>query len=93
MLFRSVSVFLSFFAGLIAMARFSHQERRWRSLVLNLFGAAVVAFTLVVNLARVTPIVSIAATLIIAAILHFMWVRNGRPPGIREVEVASERQP
>jgi hypothetical protein len=42
-LFYAVSVFLSFLAGLVAMARFSLADRRWVQLVVNLLGAVAVA--------------------------------------------------
>jgi amino acid transporter len=89
-LFYAVSVFLSFLAGLAAMARFAKQGRRPGSLVLNVFGAAVVAFTLVVNLARGLPMVSLAAALLVALGLHRVWVRAGRPRGIGSVAAEAE---
>jgi amino acid transporter len=89
-LFYAVSVFLSFLAGLVAMARFSAREGRRGSLALNAVGAAVVAFTLVVNLGRGLPIISLAAALLIAVALHRVWVRAGRPTGISEVEELAE---
>lgn len=90
MLFYAVSVFLSFLAGLAAMARFARQDRRIGSLTLNVFGAVVVAFTLVVNLARGLPLVSLGAALLIAAGLHQVWVRAGRPRGIGDVAAEAE---
>ena len=89
-LFYAVSVFLSFLAGLAAMAFFSHRERHRGALLLNLIGAVVVGFTLVVNLARGLPIVSLAAALLIAALLHRVWVGAGRPPGIRNLAAQAE---
>jgi len=89
-LFYAVSVFLSFLAGLLAMAVFSRREHRSGLLVLNLFGALVVAFTLVVNLARGLPLVSLAASLAIAGGLYRVWVRAGRPGGIRDVAAEAE---
>lgn len=89
-LFYAVSVFLSFLAGLLAMALFSYRDRRRGSLVLNLAGAAVVAFTLVANLSRGTPLVSLIAALLIAGILYVMWVKNGRPRGIRNLAAEAE---
>ncbi|CAA9424355.1 MAG: Uncharacterized amino acid permease, GabP family [uncultured Rubrobacteraceae bacterium] len=85
-LFYAVSVFLSFLAGLVSMAMFSYREGERRSLVLNAGGALVVGFVLVMNLARVTPLASVAATLLIAAGLYGLWVRNGRPRGIAGAE-------
>jgi peptidoglycan/LPS O-acetylase OafA/YrhL len=89
-LFYAVSVFLSFLAGLLAMAVFSRRDHRPGLLVLNLFGAVVVAFTLVVNLARGLPLVSLAASLAIAGGLYRVWVRAGRPGGIRDVAAEAE---
>ncbi|MDQ2758195.1 MAG: amino acid permease [Actinomycetota bacterium] len=89
-LFYAVSVFLSFLAGLAAMAVFSHAEGRSRSLVLNVVGAVVVAFTLVVNLSRGLPVVSLAASALIAGGLWVSWVRAGRPGGIRDLESGQE---
>jgi amino acid transporter len=89
-LFYAVSVFMSFLAGLLAMARFAHQDRRPGHLALNLTGAVVVAFTLVVNLARGLPIVSLVAALVVAAGLYGAWVRNGRPGGVRDLAADAE---
>ena len=91
-LYYAVSVFMSFLVGLLAMARFSQQERNAsdRS-VLNAIGAFVVAFTLVVNLARGHPIVSVAAALAIGWALHRLWSRAGRPRGIASVLIEAER--
>ncbi|RDV44018.1 amino acid permease [Leifsonia sp. ku-ls] len=90
-LFYAVSVFLSFLAGLIAMARFSWHERNYGSLTLNLLGAVVVAFTLIANLARGWPIISLAAALVVAGALFALWVRNGRPAGIRNASAEAEQ--
>jgi hypothetical protein len=84
-LFYAVSVFMSFLAGLLAMARFSHREGKRRSLLLNLVGAAVVAFTLAINLARGLPLVSLGAALLVALALQRIWVRAGRPGGVRQL--------
>jgi hypothetical protein len=92
-LFYAASVFVSFFAGLVAMSRFSVRDRRYGFLVVNVVGAAAVGFTLVVNLTRGDPIVSIAAALIIAAGLYWQWVRAGRPRGIRNVAAEAEAEP
>lgn len=89
-LFYAVSVFLSFLAGLLAMARFSARDHHHGQLVINVVGAVAVAFTLVVNLARGEPIASLAAALLIAGVLYGMWVRAGRPRGIRHVAADAE---
>ncbi len=89
-LFYAVSVFLSFLCGLLAMALFSRREGRTPYLVLNIVGAAVVAFTLVVNLSRGAPLVSLGASLLIAGVLYRFWVRAGRPGGVRDVAAEAE---
>lgn len=85
-LYYAVSVFASFLAGLVAMVRFSWRDRRLGLMVLNVSGAVAVAFTLVVNLARGYPLLSMAATMGIAVALYTLWVRAGRPAGVEEVE-------
>jgi hypothetical protein len=53
---------------------------------INLIGAASVAFTLIVNLGRGYPLLSLLATALIAAGLYVLWARSGRPTGIEQVE-------
>jgi hypothetical protein len=89
-LFYAVAVFMSFLAGLVAMARFAHAERRGGSLVLNACGAVVVVFTLVTNLARGWPLISLAAAALVAGVLYRIWVRAGRPRGIAAVTAEAE---
>ena len=83
-LYYAASVFISFIAGLAAMTRFSLAARARTQLALNLLGALAVIFTLVVNLTRLDAVISITAGLLIAAALHRMWIRAGRPRGIRD---------
>ncbi len=89
-LFYAVSVFLSFLSGLLAMALFSFRDRRRGFLMLNLLGAVVVGFTLAVNLSRGAPVVSLAASLLVAGILYRSWVRAGRPGGVRQLAAEAE---
>jgi amino acid transporter len=89
-LFYAVSVFLSFLAGLLAMAKFSRREGRRTALWLSLIGGVVVAFTLAINLSRGDPIASLAASLAIAALLYRLWIRAGRPRGIAGAVVEAE---
>ena len=91
-MFYAVSVFLSFLAGLTAMAMFAAREGRPLVLALNVLGAVVVAFTLVMDLARIDPIASLVAALAIAGALHLIWVRAGRPAGIRNVTAEAEEE-
>lgn len=90
-LFYAVSVFLSFLAGLLAMARFARRERRRFSLAVSLLGAVVVTFTLAINLSRGDPIASLAASLAIAGVLYRLWLRAGRPRGIAAAVIEGER--
>jgi hypothetical protein len=83
----AVAVFVSFLAGLTAMTRFSLRERRMDLALVNATAAVAVAFTLVVNLARGYPLLSMAATLLIAGSLYILWNRAGRPEGIESVEM------
>jgi hypothetical protein len=89
-LFYAASVFVSFLAGLVAMARFSLREHRPGFLAINVTGAVAVAFTLAVNLTRGDPIISIGAALLISAALYRLWVRSGRPRGIRNIAAQDE---
>jgi hypothetical protein len=88
----AVAVFVSFLAGLLAMARFSHHRGSRALTAMNLIGAVMVAFTLAVNLARGYPLLAIGGTLLVAAGLHWRWVRAGRPRGIEEVEQLAEAE-
>ncbi|HEY5987727.1 MAG TPA: hypothetical protein VIV12_15330, partial [Streptosporangiaceae bacterium] len=69
-LFYAVAVFVSFLAGLAAMARFSLRDQRPVLAAVNVAGAIAVTFTLAVNLGRGYPLLSIAATAAIAATLY-----------------------
>jgi hypothetical protein len=85
----AVAVFVSFLAGLLAMAHFSHRQRAHWLTATNLLGAAAVAFTLVVNLARGYPLLALAGTALVAGGLYARWVRAGRPAGLEEIERAT----
>ncbi|MBB6379714.1 hypothetical protein BKA01_006989 [Pseudonocardia eucalypti] len=91
-LFYAVSVFVSFLAGLCAMARFSLTARSWSQLALNLLGALAVVFTLAVNLTRPDAVVSLTAALALAAGLYWAWVRAGRPRGVRDAVANAETE-
>jgi len=88
----AVAVFVSFLAGLLAMARFARQRGARLSMVTNLVGAVGVAFTLVVNLARGYPLLAIAGTFFVAGTLYWRWVRAGRPGGIERIEREAEAE-
>jgi hypothetical protein len=86
----AVAVFVSFLAGLLAMARFSHRRGARVLTATNLLGASAVAFTLAVNLARGYPLLALAGTIAVAAVLYWRWVRAGRPRGIDTIERVAE---
>lgn len=81
-LFYAVAVFMGFLLGLLAMVQFSRRQRRPLSLLVNLLGTLVVAFTLVMNLLRLFPLLSLAAAVLVACGLWVLWVRADRPRGI-----------
>ncbi|MER5208967.1 amino acid permease [Streptomyces sp. NPDC002825] len=89
-LFYAVAVFVSFLVGLLAMTRFARAERKPALAWLNGTAAAAVAFTLVVNLLRGWPVLSLVATMLIAGAFYVRWVRAGRPSGIEDVEARAE---
>jgi amino acid transporter len=89
-LFYAVSVFLSFLAGLAAMAVFSYREEQRSALVLNVIGTLIVAFVLMINLARGLPIISLGASVLVAAGLYALWVKKGRPRGISDADTEEE---
>jgi amino acid transporter len=82
----AVAVFVSFLAGLLAMARFAHRSNNRLLTATNLLGALAVAFTLVVNLARGYPLIAIGGTVLVAGFLYWRWVRGGRPRGVEAIE-------
>ncbi|WP_406174982.1 amino acid permease [Streptomyces sp. NBC_00996] len=89
-LFYAVAVFVSFLVGLVAMARFASRANKKALAWVNALAAAAVAFTLAVNLLRGWPMLSLAATLLIAGALYARWTRAGRPTGIEDVESRAE---
>ena len=91
-LYYAVAVFMSFLVGLVSMAKFERGERRWGAMVTSVIGAVLVGFTLVVNLSRGNPIVSLVAAALIALLLHRLWVRAGRPRGIAQAVIEAEAE-
>ncbi|GAA0672171.1 amino acid permease [Kitasatospora atroaurantiaca] len=89
-LFYAVSVFVSFLVGLLAMTRFARTERKPLLAAVNAIAAAAVAFTLLVNLLRGWPILSLVATLLIGGGLFVRWIRAGSPSGIEDIEAQAE---
>ncbi|WP_328635961.1 amino acid permease [Streptomyces canus] len=91
-LFYAVAVFVSFLVGLVAMARFALREDKTALAWVNALAAVAVAFTLAVNLLRGWPMLSLVATLLIAAGLYARWTRAGRPTGIEDLEARAEAE-
>jgi len=90
-LFYAVAVFVAFLSALLAMAKFSRQAGSRLNYSVNLFGAAVVVFTILVNLRRGYPIFSLLAGAGIALGLYALWVRSGRPRGVADAQAQAER--
>ncbi|WP_395293055.1 amino acid permease [Kitasatospora hibisci] len=91
-LFYAVSVFVSFLVGLLAMTSFARRAHKPVVALVNALAAAAVAFTLVVNLLRGWPVLSLVATVLIGAGLYVRWVRAGSPSGIEDVERQAESE-
>ena len=91
-LFYAVAVFVSFLIGLIAMTRFARTERKPVLATANALAAAAVAFTLIVNLTRGWPILSLLGTVLVAGALYLLWNKAGRPGGIEDIEAHVEAQ-
>ena len=77
MLFYAVVVFVSFLAGLAAMARFSWRDRRAVLVAVNLLGAVAVGVHPRRQPRPRVPLISLAAAIIIAVTLYALWVRAG----------------
>ena len=89
-LFYAVSVFVGFFVGLLAMARFEKRARRWGWLTINVAAIVAVGFTLVANLTRPQAVASLVATAAVAAFLYAAWVHAGRPRGAANAVAEAE---
>lgn len=92
-LFYAVAVFVSFLVGLLSMVQFSRLEHALSSLLVNILGTLVVGFTLIMNLLRGWPLVSLAAALVIAGAFFALWMRAGRPRGIALAVQEAEEEP
>src|SRR5207249_6805324 len=85
-LFYAVAVFVAFLCGLLAMVTFFRAEGRRLLLAASALAAATVTLTLAVDLARGYPIVSLLGACLLAATLHTLWVRAGKPSGVAEAK-------
>jgi hypothetical protein len=92
-LFYAVAVFVSFLMGLLSMVQFSRLARRLSELSVNVLGTLVVGFTLVMNLLRGWPLLSLGAAGAIAFVLFVFWVRAGRPRGVALAVQQAEEEP
>jgi hypothetical protein len=88
-LFYAVAVFIAFLCGLLAMAKLFRVEGKRLLLMTSLLGATAVALTLAVNLARGYPVISLIAALVLAGVLHALWVKAGRPRGVAGAEAST----
>jgi hypothetical protein len=91
-LFYAVAVFAAFLCGLLSMAKFFRAERRFLLLATSMIGALAVTVTLIVDVARGYPMVSLIVALLLAAVLHALWVRAGRPGGVAQAERLAEEE-
>ncbi|MFJ5531290.1 hypothetical protein [Streptomyces sp. NPDC093261] len=85
-------MFVAFIAGLVTMTRFSLREGKYGHAAVNLLVALAVGFVLLVNLSRGEPIASLVTALAIAVLPYRMWIRAGRPRGIRDVAAEAEAE-
>jgi len=92
-LFYAVAVFVAFLFGLLAMTKFAIREHTPRFLILTLAGLVAVGVTLAVNMARIYPLASLAAALLIAFALRRLWIRAGCPAGASQAEELAELHP
>ena len=84
-------MFLAFLCGLLAMNRFFRRERRLLLLATSCLGAAAVAVTLTLDLARGYPLASLTAALAIAGGLYVRWARTGRGQWVASAERIAEK--
>jgi hypothetical protein len=91
-LFYAVAVFVSFLSGLVAMTRFSRREGNHFHATVNTIGAAIVIFTIGVNILRGYPLASLIASLLIGGAFYRLWVAQGRPRGIAQIETVAEQE-
>jgi hypothetical protein len=89
-LFYAVAVFVAFLFGLISMTKFAVLEHTPPFVLLSATGLVAVTITLVINVARVYPLASLAAAAAIASTLHRLWIHAGRPRGAAQAEELAE---
>lgn len=77
--FYAVAVFVGFAFGIAAMLRYNLRRGRRAAASLNALGLVAVVGTLALNVSRIDPIASLAAALVVAAVIDARWRRLGRP--------------
>jgi hypothetical protein len=82
--FYAVSVFASFLAATVGCARLSYRDGRVVACAINLLGAGLVAFVLVLNLTRLDSVIALSVSGLVALYLWRAWVARGRPGGLTE---------
>jgi threonine/homoserine efflux transporter RhtA len=80
-----VAVFASFLGALVAATALSLRERRLRSAAVAAAGVVCVAIVLALNLRRLDPVVSLAASAAVSLLLWRAWVARGRPGGVARI--------
>jgi hypothetical protein len=83
--FYAVAVFLSFLGATVGCARLNWLDGRRAAFALNLLGALLVGFVLVLNARRSAGAIAIAGTALLALWLWRTWVSRGRPRGVAAV--------
>lgn len=81
----AVAVFASFLGALVAATALSLRERRLRSAAVAAAGVVCVAIVLALNLRRLDPVVSLAASGAVSLLLWRAWVARGRPGGVARI--------
>lgn len=89
--FYAVAVFLSFLGATAGCARLNWRDGRRSAFAVNLLGAVLVGFVLVLNALRPAGAIAIAGTVILALWLWRTWVSRGRPSGVAGVTARDER--
>lgn len=80
--FYAVAVFLSFLGATAGCARLNWRDGRRGAFAINLVGALLVAFVLILNATRPAGVIAITATVVVAIWLWRTWISRGRPAGV-----------
>lgn len=80
--FYAVAVFAGFLGATVACARLSLRDGHRAMFAVNAAGVLVIAFVLALNLRRLDPLISLAASGAVSLYLWGTWVSRGRPGGV-----------